>query len=129
MCDRRGRHPRLSERHLRCLLASYLTYDHGWRTHLALAVARPDPRPVQPPALGPVIAVPEVRGLRSRLSLPAAAALADAPQPSHYYLALQGRDPEAAVLHRLQRLGPAVHPFSYGRVTARDRVVDRVTGV
>jgi hypothetical protein len=55
--------------------------------------------------------------------------VADAPQSSHYYLALQGRDPEAAVLHRLQRLGPAVHPFSRCRVTARDGVVDRVTGV
>jgi hypothetical protein len=52
--------------------------------------------------------------------------VADAPQPTHYYLALQGRDPEAAVL---QRLGPAVHPFSRCQVTARDGVVDRVTGV
>lgn len=55
--------------------------------------------------------------------------LADAPPSSHYYLTLQGRDPEAAVLYRLQRLGPAVHPFSRCRVTARDGVVDRVTGV
>ena len=55
--------------------------------------------------------------------------VADAPQPAHYYLALQGRDPEAAVLRRLQRLGPGVHPFSRCRVTARDGVVDRVTGV
>jgi hypothetical protein len=55
--------------------------------------------------------------------------LADTPQPAHYYLALQGQDPEVAVLHRLQRLGPAVHPFSRCRVTARDGVVDRVTGV
>jgi hypothetical protein len=55
--------------------------------------------------------------------------VADAPQPSHYYLALHGRDPEAAVLHRLQHLGSAVHPFSRCRVTARDGVIDRVTGV
>jgi putative transposase len=53
----------LSERHLRRILASYLAYYHGWRTHLALAMDSPDPRPVQPPALGPVIAVPEVGGL------------------------------------------------------------------
>jgi hypothetical protein len=45
-----------------------------------------------------------------------------------YVVCLQGRNPEAAVLHRLQRLMPAVHPFSRGRVTARDGVVDRVTG-
>jgi hypothetical protein len=54
--------------------------------------------------------------------------LIDAPQPLHYYLALHGRDPEAAVLRRLQRLGPAVHPLSHCRVTARDGVVDRATG-
>jgi hypothetical protein len=54
--------------------------------------------------------------------------LADAPQPSHSYLALQGRDPQAAILYRLQRLGRAVHPFSHCRVTARDGVVDRTTG-
>jgi hypothetical protein len=54
--------------------------------------------------------------------------LADAPQPPHYFLALQGRDPEAAVLHRLQCLRPEVHPFSHCRVTARDGVVDRATG-
>jgi len=54
--------------------------------------------------------------------------LAAAPQSAHYYLALQERDPEAAILHRLQRLGPAVHPFSHGRVTARDGVIDRATG-
>ena len=34
--------------------------------------------------------------------------LADAPQPPHFFLGLQGRDPEAAVLHRLQRLRPKV---------------------
>jgi hypothetical protein len=55
--------------------------------------------------------------------------LADAPQPPHYYLALQGRDPEAVVLRRLQRLWPAVHPCSHCRVTAQDGVIDRVTGV
>ena len=54
--------------------------------------------------------------------------LADAPQPAHYYLALQGRDPEAAVLHRLQRLGPAVHPFSRCQVTARIPVPSHTLG-
>jgi hypothetical protein len=54
--------------------------------------------------------------------------LADAPQPPHYFLALQGRDPEAGVLQRLQRLGSEVHLFSHCRVTARDGVVNRATG-
>jgi hypothetical protein len=37
---------------------------HRWRTHLALEMAYPAPRPVQPPELGGVIAVPEVSGLQ-----------------------------------------------------------------
>jgi hypothetical protein len=54
--------------------------------------------------------------------------LADAPQPLHYYMARQGRDPDAALLYRLQRFSPQIHPFSHCRVTARDAVVDRATG-
>jgi hypothetical protein len=53
--------------------------------------------------------------------------LADAPRSPHHYLALQGRDPEAAVLNRLRLLRPEVHPLSHCRVTARDGVVDRAT--
>lgn len=53
----------LSQHHLRCILTGYLTYDHAWRTHLALGMDRPGRRPVQPPKSGQVIAVPEVGGL------------------------------------------------------------------
>jgi hypothetical protein len=53
--------------------------------------------------------------------------LADVPQLLHLYLALRGRDPEAALLRRLQRLRPEVYPFSHCRVTARDGVIDRTT--
>jgi hypothetical protein len=54
--------------------------------------------------------------------------LADAPQPLHYYLARLGRDPDDALLCRLRTLGSEVQPLSRCRVSARDGVVDRVTG-
>jgi transposase InsO family protein len=53
----------LHERHLRRLLTSDFSYDHAWRTHSALHMDAPIPRPVHPPALGPVREVPEVGGL------------------------------------------------------------------
>jgi putative transposase len=53
----------LNEPHLRRLLTDYLTYYHGFRTHLALAMDCPVPRAVEPPEAGEVIAVPEVGGL------------------------------------------------------------------
>jgi transposase InsO family protein len=51
------------ERHLQRILASYFAYYHRWRTHLSLAMDCPEPRPVEPPGAGVVIAVPEVGGL------------------------------------------------------------------
>jgi transposase InsO family protein len=56
----------LGQRHLQRLLAAYLTYYHGARTHLALEKDAPTPRRVQAPTEGPVIAFPEVGGLHHR---------------------------------------------------------------
>jgi putative transposase len=53
----------LNERHFTRLLQSYLEYYHGYRTHRALDMDTPVPRPVQPPELGRVWEVPEVGGL------------------------------------------------------------------
>jgi putative transposase len=53
----------LNEWHLRRILTSYFSYYHPWRTHRALDMDAPVPRPVQPPELGPVQEVPEVGGL------------------------------------------------------------------
>jgi transposase InsO family protein len=53
----------LHEQHLRRLLTSYFSYYHAWRTHRALDMDAPVPRPVQPPELGPIQQVPEVGGL------------------------------------------------------------------
>jgi putative transposase len=53
----------LHERHLQRLLTEYFQYYHRWRTHRALAMDCPLPRPVQPPEVGPIRAVPEVDGL------------------------------------------------------------------
>ncbi|HTX51879.1 MAG TPA: integrase core domain-containing protein, partial [Candidatus Baltobacteraceae bacterium] len=51
-----------SEGHLRRLLTSYFHYNHAWRTHLALAMDCPEPRPVLPSERGVVVAFPEVGG-------------------------------------------------------------------
>jgi hypothetical protein len=53
--------------------------------------------------------------------------LVDPPQPLRYYLALRGRDPDAALLGRLRDLTPGVQPLSHCRVTAREGVLDRAT--
>jgi putative transposase len=54
------------ERSLRRILASYVDYYHRSRTHLSLGKDSPDPRPVQPSAIGPVVAVRQVGGLHHR---------------------------------------------------------------
>jgi hypothetical protein len=54
--------------------------------------------------------------------------LVDSPYVPRYYLALQGHDPDEALLRRLRALTPWVQPLSQCRVTARDGVTDRTTG-
>jgi putative transposase len=54
------------ERSLRRILASYVDYYHRSRTHLSLGKDSPDPRQVQPPAIGTVVAVRQVGGLHHR---------------------------------------------------------------
>ena len=56
----------LNEGHLRRHLRSYLRYYHGSRTHLALEKDAPEPRSVEPPAQGRVLALPQVGGLHHR---------------------------------------------------------------
>ena len=56
----------LSERHLRRVLASYMAYYHGARTHLSLGKDSPTPRRVQAPTEGCVVAFAEVGGLHHR---------------------------------------------------------------
>ena len=53
----------LNERHLTRVLRSYMAYYHGARTHLALAKQCPQPRPVQFPERGNVVAFPHLGGL------------------------------------------------------------------
>jgi transposase InsO family protein len=53
----------LHERHLRRLLTEYFQYYHHWRTHRALDMNCPVPRPVQRPEHGLIWEVPEVGGL------------------------------------------------------------------
>jgi len=57
----------LKEAHLRRRLRSYLRYCHGSRTHLdALEKDAPEPRAVEPPEQGRVVALPQVGGLHHR---------------------------------------------------------------
>jgi hypothetical protein len=56
----------LNEGHLRRRLRSYLRYYHGSRTHLALEKDAPEPRAVEPPECGRVVALPHVGGLHHR---------------------------------------------------------------
>ena len=53
----------LHQRHLRRLLTEYFHYYHLWRTHRALDMDCPLPRPVQRPGDGSITEVPEVGGL------------------------------------------------------------------
>ena len=54
------------EASLRRTLSSYFSYYHQTRPHLSLDKDAPEPRPIQRPELGPVVAVPEVGGLHHR---------------------------------------------------------------
>ncbi len=55
-----------NERHLRCVLSSYVDYYQRTRTHLSLDKDCPDSRPIQPPRIGRVVAIPQVGGLHHR---------------------------------------------------------------
>ena len=55
-----------NERHLRRVLSTYFEYYHRSRTHLSLDKDCPEPRPIQPPSAGTVVAFPQVGGLHHR---------------------------------------------------------------
>jgi transposase InsO family protein len=54
------------EASLRRTVASYLDYYHRSRTHLSLGKDSPEPRGIQPPEMGSVVALPQVGGLHHR---------------------------------------------------------------
>ena len=53
----------VGERHLRRMMKRYVRYYNGTRTHLSLEKDAPEPRLVQPPCKGRVVALPRVGGL------------------------------------------------------------------
>jgi putative transposase len=55
-----------NETHLRRVLSCYFRYYHKSRTHLSLNKDCPDPRRIQPPSAGKIVAFPEVGGLHYR---------------------------------------------------------------
>jgi transposase InsO family protein len=56
----------VNETGLARVLSRYLVYYHQSRTHLSLAKDSPHPRPIAPPTLGRVVAIPQVGGLHHR---------------------------------------------------------------
>ncbi len=54
------------ERHLRRVLSAYFEYHHRSRTHLSPDKNCPEPRSIQPPSAGTVVAFPQVGGLHYR---------------------------------------------------------------
>ena len=56
----------LNQVHLHRLLKAYFAYYHRSRTHLGLDKDAPEPRPVQGPEEGKVVAFPQVGGLHHR---------------------------------------------------------------
>jgi putative transposase len=54
------------------IVKEYVVYDMRSRTHLSLGKDSPTPRPVMPPAAGPIVATPEVNGLHHRYDRAAA---------------------------------------------------------
>ena len=55
-----------NETHLRRVLSCYFRYYHRSRTHLSLNKDCPNPRSIQPPSAGKIVAFPEVGGLHHR---------------------------------------------------------------
>ena len=47
-------------------LGNFVEYDHQSRTHLSVQKDTPEPRPVQAPEAGRIVAIPEVGGLHHR---------------------------------------------------------------
>ena len=62
----------LSERHLKRILREYFDYYNSSRTHMSLNGNAPQPREVEPPDRGRVIALPQVGGLHHRYTRAAA---------------------------------------------------------
>ena len=56
----------LHERPLRRVLHAYFEYYYRSRTHISSGKDSPEPRAIQPPEMGAVVAVPQVGGLHHR---------------------------------------------------------------
>ncbi len=62
----------LNEKHLRRVLREYLAYYAESRTHLGLEKDCPEPRAIEPPETGDIVAIPMVGGLHHRYTRRAA---------------------------------------------------------
>jgi hypothetical protein len=62
----------LNEDHLRKVLKEYFRYYTDTRTHLALSKDCPEPREIEPPEMGKIVAIPQLGGLHHRYTRMAA---------------------------------------------------------
>ncbi len=62
----------LNERHARRLLAEFCAWYNQDRCHLSLAKDAPEHRPVEPPVMEKVVALPQLGGLHHRYTRRAA---------------------------------------------------------
>ncbi len=62
----------LNERHARRLLDEFSAWYNQDRCHLSLAKDAPEHRPVEPPVMGKVVALPRLGGLHHRYTRRAA---------------------------------------------------------
>jgi putative transposase len=57
-----------NEQHLRHVLDQYVAYERGARTHQSLDDDCPEPRAIEPPEMGQIIALAQGGGLHHRYS-------------------------------------------------------------
>jgi hypothetical protein len=58
-----------SRDHFQSVLKSYFDYYHNCRCHLSLEQDSPEPRAIQPPEQGKVIAIPKAGGLHHHYTI------------------------------------------------------------
>src|SRR5437879_13095736 len=106
------------ESSLRRTLNSYFDYYHRSRTHLSLGKDSPEPRPIQPPKMGSVVAVPQVGGLHHRYERRAAGKHQKRPRHALPPLGAVNSVSELRFLEHA-RIGESRQPVSTSARTAR----------
>ena len=97
----------VNETGLARVLSRYLTYYHQSRTHLSLAKDSPHPRPIAPPTLGRVVAIPQVATISS-MALPGRRFISERYSMIRVGNGFPGRDRSVLPAQRLHGHAPTV---------------------